>query len=205
MLRPRRPLRVALLCSRRAPGLERLLAAGAEPEPAYELVAAVAETAPKVYELTEFLVDVLGVTDVGAYFPHRVTYHPTCHSLRMLGVGDRQNLRERDVAKEAEQKAKEDANKEQAGAAPQDQQKQDQAKKETDDEGGIVAPEPKAPAARRSARDSASRTSRRTRRASTSASRRRAPARGPSRSSARSAGPAWRTDRSPRRWRCRWS
>jgi L-lactate dehydrogenase complex protein LldE len=26
---------------------------------------------------------------VGAYFPHRVTYHPTCHSLRMLRVGDR--------------------------------------------------------------------------------------------------------------------
>jgi L-lactate dehydrogenase complex protein LldE len=41
------------------------------------------------YELSEFLVDVLGVTDVGAYFPHHVTYHPTCHSLRMLGVGDR--------------------------------------------------------------------------------------------------------------------
>lgn len=53
------------------------------------LVQAVAETSPKTYELTEFLVDVLGVTDVGAYFPHRVTYHPTCHSLRMLGVGDR--------------------------------------------------------------------------------------------------------------------
>jgi L-lactate dehydrogenase complex protein LldE len=35
------------------------------------------------------LVDVLGVTDVGAYYPHRVTYHPTCHSLRMLRVGDR--------------------------------------------------------------------------------------------------------------------
>ncbi|WP_182525359.1 (Fe-S)-binding protein [Nocardioides dongkuii] len=50
---------------------------------------AVAETSPRTYELTEFLVDVLGVTDVGAYFPHRVTYHPTCHSLRMLGVGDR--------------------------------------------------------------------------------------------------------------------
>lgn len=31
----------------------------------------------------------LGVVDVGAYFPHAVTYHPTCHSLRMLGVGDR--------------------------------------------------------------------------------------------------------------------
>ncbi|AKE91821.1 MULTISPECIES: (Fe-S)-binding protein [Rhodococcus] len=43
----------------------------------------------KTYELSEFLVDVLGVTDVGAYFPHRVTYHPTCHSLRMLRVGDR--------------------------------------------------------------------------------------------------------------------
>ena len=44
---------------------------------------------PPVYELTELLVDVLGVTDVGAYYPHRVTYHPTCHSLRMLQVGDR--------------------------------------------------------------------------------------------------------------------
>jgi L-lactate dehydrogenase complex protein LldE len=32
---------------------------------------------------------VLGVTDVGAVFPHRVTYHPTCHSLRMLRVGDK--------------------------------------------------------------------------------------------------------------------
>ena len=50
---------------------------------------AVAEVSPKVLELTEFLVDVLGVTDVGASFPHTVTYHPTCHSLRMLGVGDR--------------------------------------------------------------------------------------------------------------------
>ncbi|WP_328649836.1 (Fe-S)-binding protein [Amycolatopsis sp. NBC_00348] len=48
-----------------------------------------ASAAPKVYELSEFLVDVLGVTDVGAYFPHRVTYHPTCHSLRLLGVGDK--------------------------------------------------------------------------------------------------------------------
>jgi L-lactate dehydrogenase complex protein LldE len=53
------------------------------------LATAVAEVAPKVLELTEFLVDVLGVTDVGASFPHTVTYHPTCHSLRMLGVGDR--------------------------------------------------------------------------------------------------------------------
>jgi L-lactate dehydrogenase complex protein LldE len=29
------------------------------------------------------------VTDVGASYPHRVTYHPTCHSLRLLRVGDR--------------------------------------------------------------------------------------------------------------------
>jgi L-lactate dehydrogenase complex protein LldE len=42
-----------------------------------------------VYELSEFLVDVLRVEDVGAYYPHRVTYHPTCHSLRALRVGDR--------------------------------------------------------------------------------------------------------------------
>jgi L-lactate dehydrogenase complex protein LldE len=44
---------------------------------------------PRVHELTEFLVDVLEVEDVGASFPHRVTYHPTCHSLRALHVGDR--------------------------------------------------------------------------------------------------------------------
>ncbi|MGW3627840.1 (Fe-S)-binding protein [Streptomyces sp. NPDC000880] len=43
----------------------------------------------RTYELTEFLVDVLGVTDVGAYFPHTVTYHPSCHGLRMLGLGER--------------------------------------------------------------------------------------------------------------------
>ncbi len=43
----------------------------------------------KTYELSEFLIDVMKTDDVGAYFPHRVTYHPTCHSLRMLGVGER--------------------------------------------------------------------------------------------------------------------
>lgn len=52
------------------------------------LAARVEELAPKVFELSEFLVKKLGVTDVGAYYPHRVTYHPTCHSLRMLKVGD---------------------------------------------------------------------------------------------------------------------
>ncbi|MFI9024363.1 (Fe-S)-binding protein [Streptomyces sp. NPDC053560] len=53
------------------------------------LTEAAAEAVPKTYELTEFLVDVLQVTDVGAYYPHPVTYHPTCHGLRMLGLGDR--------------------------------------------------------------------------------------------------------------------
>jgi L-lactate dehydrogenase complex protein LldE len=43
----------------------------------------------RVYELSELLVDVLGVTDVGASYPHRVTYQPTCQSLRALGLGDR--------------------------------------------------------------------------------------------------------------------
>ena len=42
--------------------------------------------APRSLRALEFLVKRLGVTDVGAYYPHRVTYHPTCHSLRMLEV-----------------------------------------------------------------------------------------------------------------------
>ena len=53
-----------------------------------ELARRIEALSPKVFELSEFLVRKLGVTDVGAYYPHRVTYHPTCHSLRMLGVGD---------------------------------------------------------------------------------------------------------------------
>ena len=62
------------------------------------LVADVAAVAGRTYELSELLVDVLGVTDVGAYFPHRVTYHPTCHSLRMLRVGDKPLRLLREVA-----------------------------------------------------------------------------------------------------------
>ncbi|UCM86612.1 (Fe-S)-binding protein [Streptomyces marincola] len=54
-----------------------------------ELARAADAVVPRTLELSEFLVDVLGVTDVGAYYPHRVTYHPTCHGLRMLGLGDR--------------------------------------------------------------------------------------------------------------------
>jgi L-lactate dehydrogenase complex protein LldE len=55
-----------------------------------EVLARRAEAAAtRTYELSELLVDVLGVEDVGAYYPHRVTYHPTCHSMRLLRVGDR--------------------------------------------------------------------------------------------------------------------
>jgi L-lactate dehydrogenase complex protein LldE len=43
---------------------------------------------PRVVELSQLLVERLGLEDVGASFPHRVTYHPTCHSLRVLNVGD---------------------------------------------------------------------------------------------------------------------
>lgn len=44
---------------------------------------------PRVFELSEFLIDKLAVEDVGAYFPHRVTYHASCHGLRGLHLGDR--------------------------------------------------------------------------------------------------------------------
>jgi L-lactate dehydrogenase complex protein LldE len=54
-----------------------------------ERLAARAEAvAARTYELSQLLVDVLGVEDVGAHYPHRVTYHPTCHSLRLLRVGE---------------------------------------------------------------------------------------------------------------------
>jgi len=52
------------------------------------LIEGVRELVPRVHELSALLVDVLGVTDVGASFPHRVAYHPTCHSLRVLRLGD---------------------------------------------------------------------------------------------------------------------
>lgn len=40
----------------------------------------------KIYEFTDFIVNVLGVEDVGARFPHKVTYHKSCHATRLLGV-----------------------------------------------------------------------------------------------------------------------
>ena len=64
---------------------ELAVAQGADPA----LPSRVAAVSPRVLELTEFLVDVLGVTDVGAVFPHTVAFHPTCHSTRLLGIGDR--------------------------------------------------------------------------------------------------------------------
>ncbi|WP_257158688.1 (Fe-S)-binding protein [Corynebacterium cystitidis] len=53
------------------------------------LVDAATTTAQKTYDLTEFLVDVAQTTDLGAFFPHRVTYHASCHSLRFLKVDQR--------------------------------------------------------------------------------------------------------------------
>jgi L-lactate dehydrogenase complex protein LldE len=52
------------------------------------LTANVAALAGRVFELSEFLTGELGLDEVGAYYPHRVTYHPSCHSLRTLRVGD---------------------------------------------------------------------------------------------------------------------
>lgn len=52
------------------------------------LMKAVDDLLPRVYELSELLVNKLGIEDVGAYYPHRVTYHASCHSLRSLHLGD---------------------------------------------------------------------------------------------------------------------
>jgi L-lactate dehydrogenase complex protein LldE len=53
-----------------------------------QLLADVESLLPRVWEFSEFLTKKLGLTDVGAYFPHRVTYHASCHGLRSLGLGD---------------------------------------------------------------------------------------------------------------------
>jgi len=51
------------------------------------LIADVEELLTKVFEFSEFLTKRLGLEDVGAYFPHRVTYHASCHGLRNLELG----------------------------------------------------------------------------------------------------------------------
>ena len=53
-----------------------------------QLIADVEELLPKVFEFSEFLTKRLALTDVGAHYPHRVTYHASCHGLRNLGLGD---------------------------------------------------------------------------------------------------------------------
>ncbi len=52
------------------------------------IIADVQALLPRVWEFSEFLTKKLGLEDVGAYFPHRVTYHASCHGLRSLGLGD---------------------------------------------------------------------------------------------------------------------
>ncbi len=69
--------------------MRHLWADAAEDEGDDALAARAREMASRVHELVELLTDVLGVTDVGATFAHRVAYHPTCHSLRSLRLGDR--------------------------------------------------------------------------------------------------------------------
>jgi L-lactate dehydrogenase complex protein LldE len=44
--------------------------------------------ASKTYEFSDFLVNVLGIKDLGVHFPHKVTYHDACHLLRELKVKD---------------------------------------------------------------------------------------------------------------------
>ena len=65
------------------------------------LASEAAEVAGRTYELTQFLTDVEGVTDaaadLGSHFPHRVTYHPSCHGMRLLRLGDRQSSLVRSV------------------------------------------------------------------------------------------------------------
>ena len=53
-----------------------------------QLAESVREMAGRTFELSEFLVRVEGIENVGARFPRRVTYHPTCHSTRSIDVGD---------------------------------------------------------------------------------------------------------------------
>jgi L-lactate dehydrogenase complex protein LldE len=53
------------------------------------MASALAILLPRIYEFSELLVDRLGMSDIGAYFPHRVTYHASCHGLRSLHLGDK--------------------------------------------------------------------------------------------------------------------
>jgi L-lactate dehydrogenase complex protein LldE len=54
-----------------------------------KLIPQVEDIVPRIFEFCELLVDKLGITDVGAFFPHAVTLHTSCHSLRSLHIGDK--------------------------------------------------------------------------------------------------------------------
>jgi L-lactate dehydrogenase complex protein LldE len=61
------------------------------------MIRAIDDLLPRVFEFSELLVDKLALTDVGAFFPHTVTLHPSCHSLRSLHIGDKPALLLRNV------------------------------------------------------------------------------------------------------------
>jgi len=63
-----------------------LMMAEAENDPAF--LSEVSSLLPRVFEFSELLVNRLNITDTGATFPHTVTYHPSCHSLRMLHISE---------------------------------------------------------------------------------------------------------------------
>jgi L-lactate dehydrogenase complex protein LldE len=53
-----------------------------------ELLEKAGQLRRKSFEFSQFLVNLLGITDVGAIFPHKVTYHPSCHGKRILGIAE---------------------------------------------------------------------------------------------------------------------
>jgi hypothetical protein len=86
---PRRSGRMTSSWRRRDPASVRCVTSTARwPAARARLATRAEEVADRTYELSELLVDVLGVDDVGAYFPHRVHLPPACHSLRIIRVDD---------------------------------------------------------------------------------------------------------------------
>ncbi len=75
-----RPYRYIVCPSGSCSAMCRVFFAKADPDPA------TTEVGARVFELTEFLVNILGVTDLGARFPHKVTMHSGCHGRRELGI-----------------------------------------------------------------------------------------------------------------------
>lgn len=63
-----------------------------------ELKPARDELAGKIFEFTEFLIDVMEVDKLGGSFPHKVTYHDSCHLNRELGVYEQPRKLIQDIA-----------------------------------------------------------------------------------------------------------